>query len=396
MRAKPLALLVLALGCGLIASLGITQVISKRGPEAGPPSDTQNVAVAVKEIPLGAIIAADCTKIEEWPKDRVPTGALGKPEDVEGRRTKAKFFPGEPILDQKLFGKGAGDPGIGGLIPKGLRVVSLRVDPVTTSGGLLMPGSRVDVQVHVHSDPTNGITETATHTILQDIKVFAVNDVVSLDNSGDTKSIQGRTVSLLVTPSQAEKITLASEMGTIRLIMRSPDDDVQTPTRGETPMELFGGHSEGSHREKEKLVADPEPPKPDPPPAVAKSFGDYLQSMPGRIAAAKPGRVVALPVAPEAAHWSMRVLRGSEVSEVELQENAAAGPSGAGGGWRMVGGLPELKAHPDLHDVPMARPERQGVRRPPVPAGPSVGQQPANPAQEEPKPGQDQPKVGQL
>ncbi|MGA2617357.1 MAG: Flp pilus assembly protein CpaB [Thermoguttaceae bacterium] len=386
MRAKPLALLVLALGCGLVASLGITQVISKRGSEAAPP-DTQPVSVAVKEIPLGAIIAADSIKAEEWPKDRVPTGALGKQEEVEGRRTKAKFFPGEPILEQKLFGKGAGDPGIGGLIPKGLRVVSVRVDPVTIHGGLVMPGSRVDIQVYVHCDPANGITETATHTILQDIKVFAVNDVVSLDNSGESKSIPGRTVSLLVTPNQAEKITLAGEMGTIRLIMRSPDDDIQAPTRGETPTGLFGGHSEGSHREKEKLVADPEPPK-EPPAAssAGKSFGDYLGSLPGKSAAAKPDPVVPPPAAPDAARWSMRVLRGSEVSEVELEENASAGPSDTGGGWRMVNGLPELKGRPEPHDA----------KRPVVPAEPEVGRQPVKPAQEGPKPGQDQPRVGQL
>ena len=118
------------------------------------------------------------------------------------------------------------DQGADALIPKGYRVVSVRVESVTVHGGLLMPGSRVDIQVYINRNPAGGIPETTTRTLLQDVKVFAVNDVVSMDTPGqDTKSIQGRTVSLLVTPEQAERVTLASELGTIRLIMRSPDDD---------------------------------------------------------------------------------------------------------------------------------------------------------------------------
>ena len=212
--------------------LGITQVMAKRGDGKTPAAETRTVCVAAKDVAMGESLTRETVSTEEWPKDKVPTGTVTSLDDAEGRRAETKFFAGEPILDQKLFGKGESS-GADALIPKGYRVVSVRVDAVSGGGGLLLPGSRVDLLVHMTRNPSLGMQETITRTILQDIKVFAVNDVVSLDSTGqqDTKSIQARTVSLLVTPAQAEKITLASELGTIRLVMRSPDEDSQAQTR---------------------------------------------------------------------------------------------------------------------------------------------------------------------
>ena len=77
------------------------------------------------------------------------------------------------------------------MIPKGYRVVSIRVDAVSGGANLLLPGCRVNLLVHMARNASLGIRETTTRTILQDIKVFAVNDVVTLDTSGpETKSIR--------------------------------------------------------------------------------------------------------------------------------------------------------------------------------------------------------------
>ena len=350
MRAKSVALLVLALGCGLVASLGITQVLAKRGGEPAASAETQGVLVAVKDIPLGSLLNPQVTKVEEWPKDRVPAGALARTEDVDGRRSRAKFYVGEPILEQKLFGKGMTEQGADALIPKGFRVVSVRVEAVTTHGGLLMPGSRVDIQVHITRNPAGGIPETTTRTLLQDVKIFAVNDVISMDSPGqDTKSIQGRTVSLLVTPEQAERVTLASELGTIRLIMRSPDDDVQVETRGALPQELFGD-SKGTRREKETLVQEPPKAAKDP----AKGFSDYLNAIRAKMAAAK------LNVSPdalpqEAPRWTMRLLKGPEINEIELEGNPPAVAGNSDLGWKTIGGM---KSSPVASAIKAPEPKR--------------------------------------
>ena len=224
MRGKSLALLMLALGCGLVASIGITQVMSKQNAEVVH-AETEAVLVAIKDIPLGEAVNGENVKREEWPKDKVPNGVLGKLEELEGRRSRTRIYAGEPILAVKLFGKGASDLGASPQIPKGLRVVGVKVDSVSANSGLIMPGDRVDVLVHLQPNPTAGINEPTARTVLQFIKVFAVNDVLNVEGLDHEKSIAAKTICLLVTPEQAQKVTMASEMGQIRLVLRSPEDD---------------------------------------------------------------------------------------------------------------------------------------------------------------------------
>jgi pilus assembly protein CpaB len=128
MRGKSLALLVLALGCGLVASLGITQVMARRsGDPAVVSGETQSVVVVVKETGGGELLSAAALKLEQWPKDRAPAGSLSRIEDAEGRRTRTRVYVGEPIYENKIFPKGAGGDA-DGLIPKGYRVVAVNVD----------------------------------------------------------------------------------------------------------------------------------------------------------------------------------------------------------------------------------------------------------------------------
>jgi pilus assembly protein CpaB len=385
MRGKSLALLVLALGCGLVASLGITQVMAKRGgDQTAAPADLQSVYIAVKDIPVGVALNNDILKTEDWPKDKVPAGAIFRSEDVLGRFARAKFYAGEPILEQKLFGKGMSDLGTDRLIPKGMRVVSVKVDPTAIHGGLLMPGSRVDLQVMLRADPSNGIAQTATRTVLQGIKVFAVNDVVSLDSTGpqETKSIPGRTVSLLVTPDQAEKVTLAGELGMIRLIMRSPDDDEPVHSRGAVPQELFG--TDSAKRTDENLVPQSATP-------ADNGFAKWLSAVRAKMAAVKaPQPTSETPPTPD--HWSMRVLRGSEVNDVEFEEGTAT-DAAKSADWRPVGGplapvasrtqpaAPETKrptppreVKPDTDD---SKPKGDGVKPEGAPPAASGARQPS-------------------
>jgi pilus assembly protein CpaB len=317
MRPKSLILLVLALGCGLVASIGINQVMAnKRGPVAAA-VDTVPIYVAQAEIGLGDPLLVEALKLEQWPKDRVPPGAIGKLEDIQDRRTKTKFFPGEPILEPKLFGKGENQDSVSEMIPKGYRVVAVRVDAVSSGGNMLLAGDRVDVMVHLQENPSKGIMETGTRTFLQNIKVFAVNDQFSRD--GEEKSLAAKTVSLLVTPPQAEIVTLASELGQIRLSMRSVDDDGVETSGGANADLLTNGAGKGEDKTaglKEALTGDASPdlldllnkPAPQPEPVV--------------VATASPG-------------WRMIVLAGTDAREVRFSEDGGLGEvtsslSGAG------------------------------------------------------------------
>ena len=105
MRPKSLLLLVLALGCGLVASIGISQVMDRNAkrPQA---VETVPIYVALHNINLGDPIDAKMVSLQEWPKDKVPRGAISKLEELEGRRPRTAIIEGEPILEGKLLAPG--------------------------------------------------------------------------------------------------------------------------------------------------------------------------------------------------------------------------------------------------------------------------------------------------
>jgi len=328
MRAKSVFLLMLALGCGLVASIGITQVMAKRNADpAGPLAEMDAIFVAMQDIPMGEPLTAQMVKLEEWPKDKIPEGALGKIEDVESRRTKTKIYQGSPILENLLLSKGASELGASGQIPKGFRVVSVRVDNVS-GGNMIRPSDRVDVLVHLTRSSTNEIAETTTRTILQDVKVFAVNDVYDLDSSDSMGKIVAQTISLLVPLDEAERVILADQLGEIRLVMRSPEDDEEVHTGGAHPNELFGP-TDSSDRDQESVAAGPILPYDS---GETDEFLEFLNS--------QQAQTPPLDVAEPAESWTMRTITGGEVSEVVLQLGSNEGSSeGEGSGfslWKLI------------------------------------------------------------
>jgi pilus assembly protein CpaB len=319
MRPKSLALLLLALGCGLVASIGITEVMAKRNAEAPTPlGDTRSIFVAITDIGLGDLLTSQVLKLEQWPKDKVPPGAISRIEDIEGRRARTKLYAGEPILENRLLGKGASEQGATALIPKGYRVVPVQVDAVSGGSSLILPGDRVDVMVHLVRDASRDISETVTRTILQDIKVFAVDSVVDLEKEKESnRTINAKTISLLVTPEQAAKVMLARELGRINLVMRSSEDDQQIPNAQARPAELFSGTAK-SERKKESLMTEPDAKPADKSQTLVEFLNTTKKEPPPAAVENKPRGT-----------WSMRVLKAGEVAEVQFE---TADPSGGDAG----------------------------------------------------------------
>ena len=156
MRPKSLILLVLALGCGLIAAVGINQILARPTTEV----QTVGIVVAKREIRKGDMIKPDDIRLQEWHVDSMPEGAIQKIEDLAERRVKTNIVPGEAILASKLVGKGINDSVEN--IPSGMKGVAVKVDKVSSGGGLILPGDNVDVLLHVEANPSKGIPSTAT------------------------------------------------------------------------------------------------------------------------------------------------------------------------------------------------------------------------------------------
>lgn len=221
MRPKSLLLLGLALGCGLVASIGISQVMDRNGmPKAA--AETVPIYIALHNINLGDPIEAGMLSLEEWPKDKVPRGAISKLEDLEGRRPRTAIIEGEPILEGKLLAPGQiADPIQS--IPKGMRLKTIAVN-AEKGVGLLGPGDRVDVQLFVRKDQRIGVSAAKSKVILQNVRVFAVDQTVQRSPDGSEEKTIAKTVSLMLLPEQASKLTLAEQIGEISLIPRNPDD----------------------------------------------------------------------------------------------------------------------------------------------------------------------------
>lgn len=230
MKMKSIALLGLALACGLVAAIGVTQVIAKPGKDTS--GDEKTVFVATQQIQHNVKITPQMLRIENWPADKIPEGAVTNIEDIEGRYPVRTLDAGDPIRETKLMPKGASPSGVVNFIPKGYRLIGVKVDQVS-AGKLLQPGDRVDLVVFLAKNTSQGVDTTSAFTFLRNVKVFAVDGDYKADdgpnNEEDGNKPGGNsgngTVRLLVTPRQAELTMLASELGKIRFVQRGADPD---------------------------------------------------------------------------------------------------------------------------------------------------------------------------
>ncbi|HEY3395801.1 MAG TPA: Flp pilus assembly protein CpaB [Lacipirellulaceae bacterium] len=249
MRPKSLLLLAMALGCGLVASIGISQVMDRK-PQMT--LETVQIYVAKHNINLGDPINKEMVVLEDWPKNKVPRGVISSLEELENRRPRSAIIEGEPILEAKLLAPGeVADPI--GAIPKGMRLKTISVDAEKSAGGLLRPGDRVDVQLFVRKDQRTGIETATSKVILQNIRVFAVDQTVQRAADGADERTIAKTVSLMLTPEQASKLTFAEQVGEVSLIPRNPDDD-EIATWDEVKIEdlLTSSDDEANSRKKEQ------------------------------------------------------------------------------------------------------------------------------------------------
>jgi len=307
MRPKSLILLALALGCGLVASIGISQVLD--GSNRPAAVETAPIYVALKNVNVGDPLTEKMVALEEWPKDKVPVGAVTKWEDLEDRRPRTNIYQGEPLLDNKLLAKGQRSDPIQG-VPSGMRLKTIQVDARKSAAGLLSPGDRVDVQIFVRANPDHGINSPFTKIFLQNIRVYAVDQTIDKATDGEEARNVAKTVSLIVTPAQANRINLAENMGEISLIPRNPDDDAVVEDSEQGADELFG-RSTKNDREDEQLTATPESSE-----GAMSGFQSLMQQALNSAAAA-----AAANPQPKKPQFQMKIIYPNEISTVQFSEN---------------------------------------------------------------------------
>ncbi len=204
----------LALALGLLVSYAVyNRLLTSSAANNEPGVD---IVVAANDLQVGAKLEDHDVRLARFAQSVIPSGAFTKKTQVVGRGVVLPVSKGEFILPSKLAAANAGS-GLPSLIPPGMRAVSVRVNDVVSVAGFVQPGSRVDVL----ATGSQG-NDRQTTTVLENVAVIAVGKNLERNPTGDTQSAP--VITLLVSPDDGQRLTLASQEGRIQLALRNPLD----------------------------------------------------------------------------------------------------------------------------------------------------------------------------
>lgn len=235
---RPGNIFLLAILVGALASALIVRHVRKlegeidaiRGSSSRP---TVDVVVANDSIPIGSRIEANQVKIVAWPVEAQPEGTVSDPKLVVGSILRTTIERNQPIMQSDLIAQGAGLLPL--MIPEGMRGMSIRVDPVTGVSGFITPNSHVDVVI---SGTPEGEQDQRGKVVLQNVKVLAIGKIIE---QKDEKPVEVPTVTLLLSPEDAERLTIATRYEPVRLALRNYRDEEVVRTAGVATKALFQG-----------------------------------------------------------------------------------------------------------------------------------------------------------
>jgi pilus assembly protein CpaB len=244
MGRRLLSILLAALAIAGICAYLVSRVVNSHGSDK--PASTKVVA-ANTDVKVGAILTPlDVTTTEIV--GSLPKGVILDAKNAVGRGVTSDLYKGEPILESRLAAPGSGG-GLAPTIPAGMRACAVKVDEVVGVAGFATPGMRVDVLFSGIPPGNQGASQddTVSRTVLQYIQVLSAGQDFQRDPDGKARPVQ--VVNLLVTPEQAELLSLANGKVKIQLVLRNPLDTAIKDVAMSSLINLF--------EDKTKVVAPP-------------------------------------------------------------------------------------------------------------------------------------------
>ena len=279
-RSRLLFIGVLALALGAFVSFVVYKnMLTRTNASSEPGAD---VIVAANDLQVGAKLQDGDIRQVKVPASVLPPNFYKLKSQVLGRGVILPVQKGEFILPSKLAAENAGS-GLPSLIPPGMRAVSVRVNEVVAVAGFVVPGTRVDVLL---TGNPGGANEQQTTTVLENVAVIAAGQKLERNAAGEPQSTP--VITLLVSPDDAQKLTLASSQGHIQLALRNPID-----TKKE---ELPGTKAGGLYRGMQVPTA------PAPRPKVVKTKAE---------------------TSPPSTGYKVQVIRGNKVDETKFPDQGA-------------------------------------------------------------------------
>ena len=271
MKVTRLLVLAVALGAGIVAALLAVKISSREpepaqivaAPTEAPRVDTIDVLVASKDLSVGYRIAAGDLVWQSFPKTGIAEvyvnrlAKAGAAEEFVGLVVRSAFLAGEPVREQRLMKADRGFMSV--ILSPGMRASAVEVKAASTAGGFILPNDHVDV-ILTRAAPKaagggGGGDAYVSETILANVRVLAVDQQVS-EGKGDSAAMLAKdTVTLEVTPRQAEVLAQSTQLGSIALALRAlrdregaPPEEDDGSAGGSVKMVRFGVQSTVSIR----------------------------------------------------------------------------------------------------------------------------------------------------
>lgn len=232
---------------GLAVVLGLTAMVVAKGmlgKSKGPTAASQlKVVVAKDNVPPGSRLTKELLTLSPVAGDARPEGSFDQIAAVADRVVTTQIIKGQMVLDTFLAAPGS-IAGVQNLVPEGMRLITVEVNEFSSLAGMLAPGSRIDILAAL-SDPET--KEMMARTIVENVKVQAVGQRLGTGpqagpNGQPPEEQQAgfRSVTLVVSPQEAEAIHVATTSGRPWMVLRGPGDNSTNQSPGVRLAELRG------------------------------------------------------------------------------------------------------------------------------------------------------------
>ena len=314
MKIKTILLLSVAVGCGLVAMLGVQQ--SMNGFGQGEAEEKVSVLMAVTDIRIGEVLTPDNVAFRKVSVETAPETAVLSEEEYKDRSALVPLMANDFVTLAKLS-----EPGVKGQsvnIPPGMRVVTVGVNDTTSHSNMVAAGDRVDVLVTYQMRTPRG-QSTQSKVLLEYIEVFAAGNKTASGGTSDDNQQAIKNVSLLVTPEQVPYLELAQKKGNLSLSWRRMDDDelVKVGAVDEDLMRELEGTVDKDARFNygfNRFAMEDGESQPG-----LKSWLDQKEQEAEAAAEAEPVEVEVAVVDPAKPKWKMEIFYGEERQLVELE-----------------------------------------------------------------------------
>lgn len=209
--------------------------VEERSERIAQQQEMVRIVVASHPMEFGTRLTDQNIKLQAWPAASVPEGAFRTlPDALKDNRVALRpIVPGEPVLASKVSGTD-GRATLAALLPEGMRALSIPVSAVNGVAGFVLPGTLVDVILTRQIEGDGATSEDMrSDVILENVQVMAVDQLAN-DKNGEPKV--SKTATLAVTLRDAQRLAIASKIGTLSLALRNVEDAATAVPGGEARM----------------------------------------------------------------------------------------------------------------------------------------------------------------